>query len=318
MATPETINNATETVLECRDVAKKFGRTHALRGVSFAVPKGSIYGLLGPNGAGKTTLFSVAANFLKADQGDIKVAGVDSRDVGNLRGKLGILPQDARFQRHITLIEQLMFFQRLAGASRRVAMEQAFEALTMVSLEKDANRYPPELSHGMQKRLGLAQAFLGKPEVIFLDEPTAGLDPENAAQVRQQIQAFREANVTIIISSHHLAEIQELCDHAAILHRGKVRAAGSMEKLMRQGNRIQCTLSAELAEDELEEIEAMEGVVKIKPEGRRRYRVEFAPNEDMDRHLGPFLQKLIDFKALPHRITPAQTLEERFLEIIKK
>ena len=198
-------------------ITKTFGKQKALDSVSFDIPAGSVFGLLGPNGAGKTTLFSIIANFLKADSGKIEVLGIDVANIGSLQGRLSILPQDALFQSNVPVREQLEFFGLLSGMSKQQAADETTRVLTMVQLMDAQKKNARALSHGMTKRLGIAQAFMGKPEVIVLDEPTAGLDPVNAAGVRRLINDIKtKANATLIISSHNLAEIQEMCAAVAI------------------------------------------------------------------------------------------------------
>ncbi|MHC4352715.1 MAG: ABC transporter ATP-binding protein, partial [Planctomycetota bacterium] len=201
-------------VVSIEGISKRFGRIQALNDVSFEVPSNSIFGLLGPNGAGKTTLFSIVADFLKADAGTIEVLGIDTRTISRLQGRLSILPQDAQFQRNVPILDQLVFFRLLAGRTKKQAHVEVVHSLELVGLESFAKRRVGSLSHGMVKRLGIAQAFLGHPEVILLDEPTAGLDPASARQIRDLIKQLQE-RATIVVSSHNLAEIQELCGHVA-------------------------------------------------------------------------------------------------------
>ncbi|HET7131253.1 MAG TPA: ABC transporter ATP-binding protein, partial [Gammaproteobacteria bacterium] len=148
-------------------ISKRFGAQRVLDDVTFDVPAQSTFGLLGPNGAGKTTLFSIVASFLKADSGSIEVLGKNpARRISELEGRLTILPQDAEFQRNMPIVEQLIFFARLGGRGRAAAEREAHGCLELVGLGDYAKRSARTLSHGMQKRLGIAQAFLGNPEVI--------------------------------------------------------------------------------------------------------------------------------------------------------
>src|SRR5262245_26135379 len=196
-----------QVVVRIEDLTKHFGRVKALEGVSFDTPANSIFGLVGPNGAGKTTLFSLAAGFLKPTRGWIEVLGIDVENISALRGRLSILPQDALFQANVPILEQLIFFGRLNGLSWEAARAEAIEALNIVGLGEAASRNPRVLSHGMAKRLGIAQAFLGAPEVVILDEPTSGLDPANARSIRHLVRDLRRTG-TVVISSHNLREIQ--------------------------------------------------------------------------------------------------------------
>ena len=179
-------------------ISKRFGRVQALQSVSFEVPPRSIFGLLGPNGAGKTTLFSIVANFLKPNAGRAEVLGIDTRNIHLLQGRLNILPQDARFQQNVPILDQLVFFRELEGSTRAQAQEEVRHTLEQVGLDSYAKRRVGTLSHGMIKRLGIAQAFLGKPEVILLDEPTSGLDPANARQIRDLVKQLQERTTIVV------------------------------------------------------------------------------------------------------------------------
>ena len=147
-------------VVSIKELSKKFGRIQALNKVSFEIPSNSIFGLLGPNGAGKTTLFSIVADFLKADAGTVEVLGIDTRYISRLQGRLSILPQDAQFQRNVPVLDQLVFFRLLAGRTKKQANDEVLHSLELVGLKSVAKRCVSSLSHGMVKRLGIAQAFL--------------------------------------------------------------------------------------------------------------------------------------------------------------
>src|SRR5262249_17507716 len=205
-------------------------RTKALDGVTFDVPANSIFGLVGPNGAGKTTLFSLVAGFLKPTRGHIEVLGIDVENISELQGRLSILPQDALFQTNVPILEQLTFFSRVNGLDYEAAREEALQSLKIVGLEEAARKNPRVLSHGMAKRLGIAQAFLGDPEVVILDEPTSGLDPGGARSIRMLVRDLRRRG-TVMISSHNLREIQEICTHVAIIDHGKLVECSDIESL---------------------------------------------------------------------------------------
>ena len=236
-----------EPALRIQDVRKSFDGTKALDGVSFDVPRGSIFGLLGPNGAGKTTLFSIAAGFLRADAGSLRVLGVDIEHIAELQRRMTILPQDASFQKNVPILDQLVFLRQLDGSDRATAEREVTEALERVGIAEYRKRGIHALSHGMLKRMGIAQAFLGQPEVILLDEPTSGLDPKNAKQIRDLVRELqRSRQVTTVFSSHNLLEIEEICDHVAILDKGRLVIAGSLEEIRRQGRVVKVELPREL------------------------------------------------------------------------
>jgi ABC-2 type transport system ATP-binding protein len=212
-------------------VSRSYGHRLVLDQVSFSVPPASITGILGPNGAGKTTLFSVVAGYIRADAGRVEI---DGHPVGHALGTVGVLPQDARFQGDLPILEQLSWLLRFRGRSRAGAEAEVARMLARVGLGDYFARRATELSHGMYKRLALAQAFLGMPPLVLLDEPTAGLDPVNARIIRGLIREVRSREVAVVVSSHDLGEMQELCDRVVILDRGVVRAAGPVAELCRR------------------------------------------------------------------------------------
>jgi ABC-type multidrug transport system ATPase subunit len=311
-----------------KGLSKRFGRTQALNDVSFDVPLHSIFGLLGPNGAGKTTLFSLTANFLKANAGLVEVLGIDTRYISRLQGRLSILPQDAQFQTNVPILDQLVFFRRLAGRTRLQAQEEVLHTLDLVGLQSVAKRRVRSLSHGMIKRLGVAQAFLGRPEVILLDEPTAGLDPANARQVRDLIKQLQES-ATILVSSHNLQEIQELCDRVAILDHGRLVLTGSVDEITRSRRECKLGLSRPLQDGELQRLRAISGVRSIEPTSlpaansnhparSSEYLVVLdlsTQSADQDAIIAALLRDLLDLGITPRRLTEGRSLESQFLEV---
>lgn len=299
-----------------RNVSKRFGDIHALVDVGFDVPPHSIFGLLGPNGAGKTTLFSIIANFLGADSGTIEVLGRNPRRISELQGKLTILPQDAAFQRSTPILQQLVFFRMLDGQDRETAEQEVNRTLELVGLDDYARRGARALSHGMTKRLGVAQAFLGTPEVILLDEPTSGLDPANARQIRNLILKLRE-RATIVISSHNLAEIQELCDHVAILDKGRLVACGAVAELTASSRELDLRLSRRLAADELARLTSLAVVASVDGRNAPDYavRLDLGADGDWDDAVASVLGTLLDLHAVPRRLYEGQSLEQHFLAV---
>ncbi|MBA7674102.1 Vitamin B12 import ATP-binding protein BtuD [subsurface metagenome] len=313
-------------VVSIKGLSKRFGRIQALSKVSFEVPSHSIFGLLGPNGAGKTTLFSIIADFLKADAGTIEVHGIDTRYIWRLRGRLSILPQDAQFQRNVPILEQLVFFRLLGGRTKREAREEVIQSLELVGLQSFAKRRVSSLSHGMVKRLGIAQAFLGHPEVILLDEPTSGLDPAGARQIRDLIKQLQE-RATIIVSSHNLGEVQELCDHVAILDHGNLVLAGSVDEITRAEREYNLCLSRPLQNSELEQLSSIEGVRSIKMlshaganqgKGSAEYLVTLnlsADHVEQDAVIAAILRSVLDMGVTPRKLAEGRSLESQFLEV---
>jgi ABC-type multidrug transport system ATPase subunit len=221
-----------EPALRTRRLTKRFGLKSAVDDVTLTVGAGTVYGLIGPNGAGKTTTFSILAGYLRPTEGSAEVLGFAPTAVNELRSRLGVLPQDALLPSSDTVGEFLLHMGRLQDLPKDKAMESARRGLEEVSGSDWWKQRCGSLSHGMAKRVALAQAFLGDPEVVLLDEPTAGLDPRIAWEVRQVIKAKRGQR-TIVISSHNLQELEEICDAAAILDRGRLVAHGTMAELTR-------------------------------------------------------------------------------------
>jgi ABC-2 type transport system ATP-binding protein len=218
--------------IELREVVKRFGPKVAVDRISLTVERGQCYGLIGPNGAGKTTTFSLICGYLFPNQGEIRVLGMSPRQPGALKRKVGALPQDALLPPWSRVGALLMYWAELQGLGDQERC--AREALDLVGLPEAWNLAVPALSHGMAKRVSMAQALMGSPQLILLDEPTSGLDPRIAAQVRQLILGLKSRQ-TIVVSSHNLQELEELCDAAAILDRGTVMQSGSMSELTAMG-----------------------------------------------------------------------------------
>jgi ABC-2 type transport system ATP-binding protein len=302
--------------IRIHEIDKHFGKIQALSRVSFEVPRGTIFGLLGQNGAGKTTLFSIIANFLQADHGRIDVLGVDIRRISALQGRMTILPQDAEFERNVPILEQLTFFRMLDGQPRHRAREEVHHALRLVGLDDYASRGVRALSHGMMKRLGIAQAFLGEPEVVLLDEPTSGLDPANARKIRDLVCTLRRRQATIVLSSHNLAEIQELCDHVAILDHGKLVHVGSVEELTRSGRELDLRLSRSLSPLEIDHLRALPGVADVIASDPPSYTVRLdLDGRRWDEVVALVLRQILDDGAVPLKVEEGRSLESQFLRL---
>ena len=297
-------------------LTKRFPRITALDRVSFEIPQGSLFGLLGPNGAGKTTLFSVAAGFLKPTEGAVEVLGVDVSEISQLRGRFSMLPQDAAFQGGIPVLEQLVMFGRLNGYSKEEATERSHRALAMVGLDEVAKKSARALSHGMMKRVALCQAFLGEPEVILLDEPTSGLDPETARAVRNLIQDMRKDR-TIVVSSHNLREIQDICDHAAILDHGRLQVVASMGELTSATFLLRIELTRPLTDEAEAALLAIDEVERIErtSETEANLELSLASPDGKEAALERIQHTILDQGLVLRSLHEGASLEAKFLEI---
>jgi ABC-type multidrug transport system ATPase subunit len=208
-------------IIDVQQVSKRYGDKLALSDVEFSLEKGAPVALIGPNGAGKTTLFSLLCGYIQPSSGSISILG---HAPGNsaLFGRLSALPQDAQLDPRFTIATQLNFYARLQGMSNKLAKNDTIRVLEMVGLLDAVNSLPSELSHGMRKRATIAQALLGNPEIVMLDEATAGLDPVNAREIRA-IVAEHASEVNFILSSHDLSELERLCDQVLYLENGLLK-----------------------------------------------------------------------------------------------
>lgn len=231
-----------EIAIRLTKLTKRFGDKTAVNGVSLKIRAGHVYGLIGPNGAGKTTTFSMMAGYLRPTEGTVEVLGYSPTHVDELRSRLGVLPQDALLPASDKVGSFLMHMGELQNIPRERLEEAAREVLAEVDGRDWWGVKCGTLSHGMAKRVQLAQALLGDPEVVLLDEPTAGLDPRVAYEVRQLIKS-RKGRCTLIVSSHNLQELEEICDGAAILDRGSLVTSGSMSELTASSQEIRIRLS---------------------------------------------------------------------------
>ncbi len=229
--------------IDARDVVKTFRSgwlwrraTPALSGVSLTVPRGAIFGVLGPNGAGKTTLLSILATLLTADGGQVTILGHDiSRDASLVRRRLNMASGNASFLWNQRPAEIVAFYGRLYGLAGRTLRQRVDEVLELCELTAYRRVAYNELSTGLKQRLALAKALVNEPELLFLDEPTLGLDPDVSVRVRRHIAALRrERGMTIVLTTHYMREAEQLCDEIAFIKSGRVLARGTAGELKRQ------------------------------------------------------------------------------------
>ena len=223
---------AASVAVALQGVSKHYGTVRAVDGVDLAVQRGELFGLIGHNGAGKSTLFKMMLGLIPATTGDIRVAGtsVHGKDFRATRRKIGYLPENLVLYDNLSALETMRFFAKLKGAD----LDSCPGLLQRVGLGDVGKRAVVEFSKGMRQRLGFAQALLGAPSVLFLDEPSNGLDPSAIRDFYAQLRELREQGVTIVITSHILADLQERVDRLAIMAGGKIQAVGSVHALREQ------------------------------------------------------------------------------------
>lgn len=218
-------------MIEAQNLVKSYGDFHALKDVSFEVRRGEIVGFLGPNGAGKTTTMKILTNFIAPTSGTAKVAGKDIwEDPMGVRKAIGYLPESTPLYTEMLVFEYLQFMAKMRGLTGDEAKKRIKKAVEQTSLEDVIAKGIGELSKGYKQRVGLAQALLHEPEVLILDEPMSGLDPNQASEIRELIKGIGRDR-TVILSTHNLSEVQVTCDRVLIINKGKLVADDTPDEL---------------------------------------------------------------------------------------
>jgi len=221
---------AEDAAIRTRGLSKRYGRVRAVDGLDLTVPRGSLFGFLGPNGAGKSTTIRMLTGLVRPTAGEASVLGVPVGRRLTLGGRVGALVEQPAFYAHLSAWQNLSLLASLSGPTPRRRLE---EVLAIVGLTAVARRRVGTYSHGMRQRLGIAQALVPQPELLILDEPASGLDPEGMAEVRELLRSLRDGGLTIFLSSHMLAEVEQTCTHVAVVARGQVVAQGETGGMLR-------------------------------------------------------------------------------------
>ena len=305
----------TGTAIVTRDLVKRRGRHRALDGFTLVVPRGSVMGLVGANGAGKTSWMMTVAGFLRPDSGEIDILGSGPFDACLHGGRLAILPQDSELPLEASPKAALFRFGRLQGLSPDAARRSADAALAAVNLGDRAATAVRTLSHGMRKRVMVAQCFVGEPEVVLLDEPLNGLDPVEAARLRSFILAHRGKR-TLVVSSHNLDDIERLCTHVAFVEKGRIVRVDTLASIKHEAERVAYTLAG--APSGMDSLAAVAPGVEF--EWRERERMLICTFDsgvggvaEVNRRLLPALLEQTAVMA----VMPGLSLEEAFLSAAK-
>ena len=233
-----------EAFLVAQDLHKSFNDNKAVNGVSFTIDKAEIFGLLGPNGAGKTTTIRILSTVLQPDRGDVTIGGYSVRDNADaVRRRIGVCPQELALYADLSALDNLVFFGRMAGLSGKEARAQAMANLELMGLTERAKGKVDKFSGGMKRRINLAIALMGHPELLFLDEPTVGIDPQSRNNIYETIEGLRDGGMTILYTTHYMEEANRLCNRVAIMDGGKIIAMDTPYALKSQiGSPEQVTL----------------------------------------------------------------------------
>src|SRR5438477_3032363 len=245
-----------DVIVETRKLTKVYrdfwGRQKkiALRALNLTINRGEIFGLLGPNGSGKTTAIKLLLGLLFPTSGDAFVFGDSSLNVAK-NERIGYLPEESYLYRFLNAEETLDFYGRLFNLAPDVRRKRADELIEKVGLANDKRRILKEYSKGMRQRIGLAQALINNPELIILDEPTSGLDPLGTRWMKDLIAKLRDQGKTVIMCSHRLDDVQDVCDRIAILHEGELQEYGKVSQLLQVANRVEIQASGLQPTEEL-------------------------------------------------------------------
>jgi ABC-2 type transport system ATP-binding protein len=251
--------NVNPAILELNQVSKIFKdfwrrpKVTAVRDVSLTIRRGEIFGLLGPNGSGKSTTIKMILGLLFPTRGDITVLDRSPRDV-QVKRRMGYLPEESYLYAYLTAGETLDFYGRLFDLSASERRKRSEQLLEMIGLQHARRRTVGEFSKGMARRIGIAQALINDPDFIILDEPTSGLDPLGCRQVKDLILMLAKRGKTILMTSHLLADVEDVCDRVAILYNGQVQAMGTIDELLEESTRYRMTLPPSTTPEQLERL----------------------------------------------------------------
>ncbi|MFI5035099.1 MAG: ABC transporter ATP-binding protein [Acidimicrobiales bacterium] len=220
-------------ILEAHELVKRFNDFEAVKGIDFAIDRGESFGFLGPNGAGKTSTMRMMSAVSQPSSGTITIFGLDPRTHGpQIRARLGVVPQEDTLELELSVRQNLEMFGRYFDLPRRVLRERAAELLEFAQLSDRANDRVDDLSGGLKRRLTIARGLINRPELLILDEPTTGLDPQARHLLWERLYRLKREGVTLVITTHYMDEAEQLCDRLVVMDRGSIVAAGTPRDLI--------------------------------------------------------------------------------------
>jgi len=298
--------NTTQPVIAARNLKKSFDAFTAVDDISFAVDKGVCFGILGPNGAGKTSTIRMIYGFSPITSGDIFVFGLDiKKQYRIIKARIGVCQQDNTLDPDLTVMQNFEVFARYFNLDKKTAVERASSLLKFFALEQRRDARATELSGGMVRRLVIARALINQPELLILDEPTTGLDPQSRHQVWEKLESLKKQGMTILLTTHYMDEAARLCDNLVIMDHGKILAQGSPQSLISEytGENI-----IEVAEPE-DDLRAFSREKKVRQEDLGHRLIIYAENgHELYREIcGRFTHKSC--------ILRSATLEDVFLKL---
>jgi ABC-2 type transport system ATP-binding protein len=293
-----------ESILSIKNLSKSYGKRKVIENLSFEIQAGEIFGFLGPNGAGKSTTIRAILALIKPDQGDVEIFGKSVLKERNraLRG-VGALIEQADFYKHLSALTNLKMLSRM----EHLPESRIQKVLAITGLQDRQNDKVKAYSHGMKQRLGIAQALLSEPQLLILDEPTTGLDPRGMKEVRDLIRRLSSEGITILLSSHLLSEVEQICNSMAIINLGKLIITGKTDDLMNESKLSTTEIQAEPLKKTVKIITALGYGTQLTPD-KKGIKID-APRKE----LPEIVEKLVGENIKVSAVIPRTSLEEYFL-----
>lgn len=272
-----------EFVIETRHLTKKYGDFVAVNDLNLRVRRGEVFGVLGPNGAGKTTTILMLLGLTDPTEGEVRVLGLDpTRRPLSVKSRVGYLPDQVGFYDELTARENLIYTAKLNGLPRQEAYRRIEEALAQVGLAHVADQRVGTFSRGMRQRLGVAEILMKQPQLVIMDEPTQGLDPEASREFLDFIRQLKQQGITILLSSHLLYQVQAVCDRVGLFHRGRMALEGTVQELAKKvlGSGYRVFVEASGNQEAIQNaLAALKGASEVRVVGNNRY--EIAATQDL-------------------------------------
>ncbi len=307
-----------ELAIETIGLTKRYGSLTAVNKLNLKVEKNTIHGFLGPNGAGKTTTIKVLVGLLRADEGVVKVLGQEVHgDMPDVRLRVGYMPELPKFPKHLRGWELLDIYGRMYGMTKQERIEQIPKLLDMVGLKGREKDFIGKYSKGMQQRLGIAQALLNEPELVILDEPSLGLDPVGMIEVRELIKEVAKKGRTVFLSSHLLFEVEQICSHVTIIHKGESLISDTIHNVSSKlsGPAAVHVELAKLSDAVVEAVKQLPFVSDVTQDGNMLI-VELKTRDDVRAQISQEITKAGG--VIVSMSLKGQTLEEAFMQLITK
>jgi ABC-2 type transport system ATP-binding protein len=307
-----------EPAIETSGLTKRYGSLTAVNKLNLKVERNTIHGFLGPNGAGKTTTIKVLVGLLKPNEGTVKVLGQEVRgDRPDVRLRMGYMPELPRFPKHLKGWELLDIYGRMYGMTEQERKEQIPKLLEMIGLKGRERDLIGKYSKGMQQRLGIAQALLNEPELVVLDEPSLGLDPVGMVEVRELVKGIAKEGVTVFISSHLLFEVEQICSHVTIIHRGVSLISDTLQNVSNKfsGPTTLLVEVAKLSDSIVKTVKELPFVSNVSQDGNTLI-IELKTRDDVRPQVSQEITK--SGGVIVSMSLKGQSLEEVFMQLIAK